>query len=698
MRRALTWILLAVPLAVDPFGPDALSAKILLITGVGALLLFSEAWAVLAGRRGWLRPVPIEWLLLGLGLWSAASLGWAASPSLGFLGVAMALVLPAVARAVRRTTAGPGDGLAWMGRLVGVGLVVVLIDGVGILRRAGQLPEEQFKYASPLFTHNNMAAAWAVMLLPLAAGLWLATRHWRWLAAGAAVLAYLVLLRSRAGLASALVGLAVVLAAWRWGHALRRPGRRTGLVLAGVVALGLVLPFSGPARGLAKDGYNQAILLLQEWGLGDRGESLFRARLWGRALGLVEQAPLRGVGAGNFMVAYSGQELGKTDIPHAHSDALQVLVELGAPGLLLFLGLLATGLWTVLGLLAAPPVDARARAVAPALLGSFVVFALTGCFEVPFAMAAPACALMVLVGVATGAASPATSLPPRRGRLVAGLLLCVSLFALLIVAVRVPVSAWHARAAGLRGSGDLAGARELLLRMTRLRVGAHLPHQDLGELAWAAGDWDAAVAHYGDALALWPHGTDLLLAHGQALLALGRPEQALQSFRAAYAMNPNDPATTIALVRALERAGHLEEAIARAEFLLQSEHLASLDLVQTVARMWSRRAAELPEGDATAAARVEGLVAARHFYAELLQDGEAARAADWNREFKHLTHQLQLLPGAPDSWWKVYDRFLDGGGWTRPSTALWTALDGDGQRLFPGWQEKAGPPLPRELR
>ena len=96
--------------------------------------------------------------------------------------------------------------------------------------------------------------------------------------------------------------------------------------------------------------------------------------------------------------------------------------------------------------------------------------------------------------------------------------------------------------------------------------------------------------------------------------------------------------------------------------------------------------------------RMRALVAARHFYAVVFEEGSPEEAAAVASDFKHTTHLLQTQPGSLDNWWPIYEQFLTSGGWHRPNTALWTSMDADGVKLFPGWQESAGPPLPRELR
>ena len=694
-RRLVAWAVLAVPLVVDPNG-DTLSAKILLVALAGLLLLLGESLGVASGRRPALRFTLPEVLLGLLGFWSAASLLWARSPTLGFLGTAMLLALPAIVRAVREAAPDVAAARRWVAGLVLVGLVVVVVDGVAIASREELLATAERKYASWVFVHNNLAAAWAVMLAPLAAALALdARRRWPWLGALALLLGYIAMLRSRAGAAAVLCGLGVLALLMLFRRRLRPPGRLAVPVLGLVVLAGLTLPFSNAARGLAKDGFNQAVLVLEDLGLGSRGDALFRLNVWRRTIdGVVADAPFRGVGAGNFMVAYSRFEPGQSEIPHAHNDSLQLLAELGVPGLLLFLGLLAGLAWQLQRVLAASRDDRLRYALAAGLASSLAVFVLVGQFEVPFALGATAASLAIVAGLVGSLAVAPVRLAAGRHALAGGALAAVALAALVPVGLRVPASSWHAEAQQRFARGDLEGAKLILRRMASLGLGAHLPDQLLGRLALAEGDLPGAVQHFREARRIWPHDTALLLLEGEALLALGDDPEALVCFRSAIATSPADPAAIIGLVRALERVEAFDEAIDQAEYLLQQDHMASLDVVQVLARIWQRKALAVPDGPE----RVGAWVAARHFFALLLQDGTPTRWPEWNREFKHLTHQLQQRAGAPENWWEVYTAYLDARGWSCPDTALWTAMDGDGVPLFPGWDEKAGPPPPRSMR
>jgi len=147
------------------------------------------------------------------------------------------------------------------------------------------------------------------------------------------------------------------------------------------------------------------------------------------------------------------------------------------------------------------------------------------------------------------------------------------------------------------------------------------------------------------------------------------------------------------LVTALDQSGQLQAAIDLLEYQVRSNSTLTLDSVRKLADMWRRRAEQLAGDERTWA-----LVAARHFYAVLLDESPPAWWPQIDPTFKDLTHRLQILPGAPQSWFDVYRRYLEQGGWNMPASALYTSVERGGFRLFPGWVEPYGPPMPGAWR
>ncbi len=701
LRRLVLPLALLVPLVVDPFGLDTLTTERLVLCLVGAVLLGLEAAEGLFGRRASLLLATPEALLVALVTWGAASTLWATNAVVGTSMLVMLLAVLGVARTVRAAVAGPAPARAWIAALVTVAVVAMAVDAVAIRDRAPDLSQSgATKYASLLFGHNNVAGNYAVVLLPLSAALLLGGQGLQrllGLAGTAGGVAYLVLLGNRSGILIAAAGLPLVVLAFVLRKRLVRmrfTGRAAGTALAVVVLVLAVLPFSEQARGLGKDAFYAATRTLEEYGVSDLQDSGFRPDLFKKTVAMAQEAPLRGVGVANWAVEYPRYERHIQDRPHAHNDALQVLAELGIPGLVLFLALFGSLVLTQLRILTTAR-SPGAFACGVGLLGSTIAFLLCGLFEVPFTMGSTASVLGFVVGVTTRLGETGgrvSSLRPNP--LTALLVIGLSTAGAAYVVQRMPASwrAAQAEEAITEKNYDVAAAR--LEDIARMRTGSWVPEARIAQLDNSRGHHEAALLHIRAARALSPFKTDLMRIEGEALMALGREDEAVDVFKEASDAAPGDEARRSEYIEALVRAGRLREAIGHLEYSLQSRlRTVDVDAIVRLAKVWRTLAEET-----TGPERVEALAAARHFYAVALEDGPASLWAELAQEFKHVTHLLQVMPGSPDCWWPTYERFLRRGGWHRPSTALWTAMDGDGVKLYPGWEEPAGPPLPRELR
>jgi O-antigen ligase len=156
-------------------------------------------------------------------------------------------------------------------------------------------------------------------LLPLAGLLFLAI----------AIFAGLVFSRSRMGILSSLVSIAVVLVLA--GSSSTSKG--IGAVVAALFFLGVM----GIVVWVGTDPViNRFEILGQEYS--QAGQN--RISIWRDTLGLVRQHPLLGTGLGTFSVAYTSvQTVFLTQlVDHAHCDYLEVASELGLPGGILLFG------------------------------------------------------------------------------------------------------------------------------------------------------------------------------------------------------------------------------------------------------------------------------------------------------------------------------------------------------------------------
>ena len=567
-RRLLLPLALLVPLVVDPWGLDTLATERLVLGLVGLALLGLEALEVLVARRPVLPLANPELALVALTMWSALSVVWATNEALAVGRLVLLLGILGVARTVRASVSGTASTRGWILALLGVALAALGVDALIIRERLPEMGAGADKYASVLFEHNNMAGNYAALVAPLAACLLVGTggRRRALGAVGlAACLGYLLLVGSKAGLLACLVVLPLVFA----GAALRKvvtrlaaPGVVAGVALAAAVLVVGVLPFSDQARGLAKDAFYATMNVLSSQGISDARDGGFRMDLNAKTIQMAKEAPLRGVGAANWSVEYPRYERHIRDRPHAHNDALQVLAELGAPGLLLFLALFGALLltqWRVLTTARTP----GTYACGLGLMGATLAFLVCGVFEVPFTIGSTASVLALVIGLTTrlGETGGRAAAAVRPGRVPAFAIVLLVMAGLVHTARRLPASALVARAAEREEAGDLDGAVEAMARVANLGTGSWEPERALGRLELDRGNPDVALLHFQAARSLSPHKTDLLRDEGAALMDLARFEEAVTLFEEATERNPGAEWPLSGLTHALDKAGRLPEAI-----------------------------------------------------------------------------------------------------------------------------------------
>ena len=351
--------------------PAVGASDLTLVKALGGLLAVSWLAAVATRRAGdrqifSAHPVMMAMAVLLLA-WMILSVGWAEDPTVArgdVLRYALNLaLLPIVYSAVRRRE----HVAAVLGTYVG-GVVLVALYAI-----ATRGAEETGRISGVAGTANELASL-LVTALVLAVGLLLALRQapvLRGLCMAAAVicLGALFLTLSRSGL----VALGAALAAAVFVGGRRRVGIGLLALVIGVCVLGyFTLGASEQAR--------ERVTTI--------GGGTGRTDLWTVALRMADDDPVRGVGVGNFQTASVHYLLRPgailrdefiVDKPQvAHNVYLQVLAELGVPGLVLFLGVVGSGLlaaWRAAGLFARrddPFLETCARALVLALIALLV--------------------------------------------------------------------------------------------------------------------------------------------------------------------------------------------------------------------------------------------------------------------------------------------------------------------------------------
>ena len=384
--------------------------QVLLVFLALALLVVFAVRAVLT--RSLLPRTAVDWLnmlallLVPVGLWASADLStsWPAAYKV-LAGFALFYGLAGLA------------GTKWMRTLpwfvlalaAGLGILVLLTtrwtpSKIPVLPVSlyEQLPSMRLPIDVNGFHPNLAGNAVALLLLPaVALALWTPNRSLRWTAVAIAVLLGFILLLSQSRGAWVAVGGALAVMPWL------RYRRWWAVVLVLMVIAIATAALLGPVRlesmvFPASVGDEVSVNTLPG-----------RAELWTRAITLLRDFGLTGGGAGNFeqvvLTLYPPFFTGIVGgFSHAHNMYLQMAVDFGLPGLVVYLALLvalAASLVTAARLGKAQPAEDTAVSLAIGLFGSLLVVAIHGLVDAPLATPRVYALVFILFGVAAAASS-----------------------------------------------------------------------------------------------------------------------------------------------------------------------------------------------------------------------------------------------------------------------------------------------------
>jgi O-antigen ligase len=476
-------------------------------------------------------------------------------------------------------------------------IAAALVAAIGLAQHLGvcPLPIPSISAPGSTFGNRNIAAEAMAAALPFGlAGVFTdarppggATGAVRGRLAGLFAivqLAFLVVARTRGAWIGGAAGVAAFLA-------VRRPRLSWRLVAGGVVA-GAVIGAAAalPARWTAQEArdakrFAPAAAVAREGLSVTSPVARTRFGLWRRAWAMYREAPLFGIGPGNFAVVFPrhaepdathDRVLSPTRAPQrAHDDLLERLTETGPLGLLAWLALYA----------AAAAAAGRARGADPGEMdfaagcaGSLA--AVAGCGLTGFPMAMPATALLFAVGLGGLAARPdggaAVPLPRRAPVLRGG---ATVLGAALVVAAIV----WPARRL----------AASLFLGRAERALGA-------GD---APGDAARALPDLARAARALPDDFQVALRTAYAASRAGRPGDAMAAAQRALSVEPDSPNAWEALARARLEAGDPAGAAAAADRALALLHAYA-------GALYTRAAAARALGDDAGAGRARAALAA----------------------------------------------------------------------------------------
>ncbi|MGA9351677.1 MAG: O-antigen ligase family protein [Anaerolineae bacterium] len=326
--------------------------------------------------------------------------------------------------------------------------------------------------------------------------------------------------------------------------------------IPGMIALGAVLLFLGVWRsrwfllliplgigvlgcGLLAYGPGRAALTLLSFdhpiGIG----VVLRLDMWSRALAMIHDMPFTGVGLNGFVVIqnqfYPGFSLGRE--PHAHNLFLQTALDLGIPGFVAFLWLLAAFANTVVKTYRATT-NRDLRALLVGLAASILSHLTYGLMDVTPWGSRTQVAFWAIMGAASAiylTAARDASLPPLPRPIVSFKTMAVLLLAVVLAAFFIPAApgAFYVNLATVQ-------AQKALLQT---RSAATPP---VGALRSAEGSLERAL--------LWQaNNSHLYSLLGQVRGWLGDEERALEAFSRRVELDGQDPIARYAPFEALRR-------------------------------------------------------------------------------------------------------------------------------------------------
>ncbi|MFL5308244.1 MAG: O-antigen ligase family protein [Polyangia bacterium] len=461
-----------------------------------------------------------------------------------------------------------------------------LVAAIGLAQHLGlcPLPIPSISVPGSTFGNRNIAAEAMAAALPFALA-----RRGR--VAGALVILELVFLavaRTRGAWIGGAAGVAAFLA-------VRRARVSWRAVAAGTIAaVAIVAAAALPGRRTPHDAhdpkrYAPAADVVREGLSVSSPVARTRLGLWRRAWAMYWDAPLFGVGPGNFAVRFPRYaEPGAADEgvlspsgapKRVHDDLLERLTETGPLGLLALLALYAAAAVAAHRARGAAAADADDLGFAAACAGSLA--AVAGCGLTGFPLAMPATVL--LFGVAVGGLAARTDGPGRPVRRPARRPPALRAGAAVVAAALVVAAVvWPARrlAASLflgRAQRALAGTRP---------EDAARALADLARAARAA-----------------PRDFDVALRTAYAASRASRPADAIAAAQRALAVEPDSPNGWEALAQGRLEAGDPAGAAAAADRALALLHAYP-------GALYTRAAASRALGDAGAAARARAALAA----------------------------------------------------------------------------------------
>lgn len=327
-----------------------------------------------------------------------------------------------------------------------------------------------------------------------------------------------------------------------WTRVGARPARVIGVIVAGVVAIGVVAFFaSGAAHHLwvqFKEPSAPARSSTYARLLSVAGSH--RYQYWQVAVHAFNSAPFKGIGPGNFQFYWSQHQTLGEHVLNAHSLWIETLAELGIIGLVLLAGFF---LWTLVGgAVRALRSGYAGRSLLVAGVAGVASFCAAAAFDWAWQMGVIGVVAMLLSAICLWGETGQREAAPRRMRLpvrvALGLVALAALWAIL-VPLGTTVEVRRSQTEAQRGNFSAAltsadDAQELEPEAATPRLQRALVLEQLGDIAGAASAIKGAEERAPTAWQMWFVGSRIATEQD-------RPHLALRDYLRARSLNPTSP-------------------------------------------------------------------------------------------------------------------------------------------------------------
>lgn len=283
-------------------------------------------------------------------------------------------------------------------------LALLVVESIALKEFAGiiqQLEEDKILYlVNATFEHKNLLATGLVLSLPFSGVVFFQAKEKPWkglalLVAGLAIVLILITQSRSAWLALGVALLFVLVTllsnSSKRAYIFKAPTLMIGGLILGI-GLGLLWFFSSQNQVANAPAKRLQALLTYEETKNEHTETIReRLQLWNNTLEMIQDAPLVGVGLGNWKIHFPKysmaglrSEQGVIFFQRPHNDYLWVFSEMGIGGILAYLLILGSSIWAGVQLIRkAATQDTANYAIAVAITAGLVAFVVFSFFDFP---------------------------------------------------------------------------------------------------------------------------------------------------------------------------------------------------------------------------------------------------------------------------------------------------------------------------